>query len=138
MRSRPITLGTLIEVGPNSQVRLRAAQAVGELTPDAEPAVPALIESLKDEDLEVRYAAAAVLGLIGRKAASAVPALLLALTDEHPQVRESASKALGRIGKAAVSGLITALKDPDMGVRAEAAKLLKKIDPDAARRAGLP
>jgi HEAT repeat protein len=57
------------------------------------------------------------------------------------RVAAAAARSLGQIGpaaKAAVSALIDALKDEDKDVRTAAAEALKKIDPEAARKAGVP
>jgi HEAT repeat protein len=53
-----------------------------------------------------------------------------------------AADALGGVGKEAaaekvVPALIQALKDPDSQVRRAAAEALKKVDPEAAKKAGL-
>jgi vesicle coat complex subunit len=60
-------------------------------------AVPALVEALKDSDLDVRQAVALAVGRIGSEAASAVPALRDAVKDSSPAVSEAATLALGRI-----------------------------------------
>ena len=46
-------------------------------------------------------------------------------------VRETAADSLGRIGDAAVPALITALDDPDRDVRAQAARALARMGPQA-------
>ena len=91
-------------------------------------AVPALIQTLQNQDISVRGNAANVLGQIGEEAVDAVPALTLALQDLDPEVHQYVAWALGMIGKGAkdaVPVLIQALKDPE--VRDSAAKALKKI-----------
>ena len=57
------------------------------------------------------------------------------------RVRLNALEALARIGvkaQAAVPTLLDALKDTDPVIRYWAADTLKKIDPDAAKKAGVP
>lgn len=67
--------------------------------PAAREAVPALIETLRDENESavVRQWAAWSLGQIGPDARGAVPALVEALGDASPNVREAAAEALEKI-----------------------------------------
>jgi len=60
-----------------------------------EPAVPSLIEKLKDEELHVRKYAAFALGEIEDK--KCVPSLISLLDDESEEVRVFAAEALGKI-----------------------------------------
>ena len=92
----------------------------GQPSPKVDPAtkakVAALIEKLKDKDVDVREKAARDLGDIGPAAKDAVPALIVALKDKDKNVRKYAAGALGRIGPAAkdaVPALIVALTDKD-------------------------
>lgn len=73
----------------------------------AAPAVPAVIELLKSDDMETRCAAAMTLGYIcsGAATADCVPALIALVDDPDRNVGSAAMAALGRIGpeaKAAV------------------------------------
>jgi PAS domain S-box-containing protein len=118
----------------DSNVRRQAAEALGNIGPEAKAAVPALIESLKDGEEGVREAAAKSLGKIGPEAKAAVQALIEMLKDEDKYVLGAATEALGYIGieaKAAVPTLIGALKDPDIDFRRLAARTLGKIGPEA-------
>jgi HEAT repeat protein len=93
-------------------VRKIAAWSLGDLGPEASPAVPALIEALKDSDRFVRRAAAWTLGRIGPAAAPAVPALTEALHDQDRAARFKVAEALGRIGDpAAVPALTKAFEE---------------------------
>jgi HEAT repeat protein len=65
--------------------------------PDAKDAIPALIEALKDNDVQVRRTVARALGKIGPAAKSAVPALQKVTNDADRQVRDAATLALKRI-----------------------------------------
>ncbi len=115
-------------------VREAAADALGEMGPEAKDAVPALIQTLGDGDEHVRRAAADALGEMGPEAKEAVPALLQALEDAEWSVREAAAVALGKIGpeaKEAVAALIQALADEDLSVRWRAANALRDIGPEA-------
>ena len=70
----------------------------------AETAVPALAEALKDKNKTVRVAAAQALRRYGRQAKAAVKTLAQAVTDAEPQVRLAAIKALAAIGPEARPG----------------------------------
>lgn len=61
------------------------------------PAVPGLIEALKNPSRETRQLAAGTLADIGPSASDAVPALTKALEDEDAGVRETAEYALKEI-----------------------------------------
>ena len=79
--------------------RIRAAYALAELGPAAEPAVGALRVSLSDENPTVRYAAAWALGEIGAGARPAVADLEAhAREDQVGDVRWIAAKALRKLG----------------------------------------
>ncbi len=83
------------------QAAFRAIVSIGK------PAVPTLVDGLKDEDPEVRIDCASALGEIGPAALEAVPALKNALNDDVGDVVGAVSIAF------------------------------RKIDPDAARDAGV-
>jgi hypothetical protein len=71
---------------------------------------------------------------------TAVPVLRALLQADHPRMRELAAFLLGCNGPQsveAVAELVIALRDSDSGVCNEAAKALKKIDPEAAAKAGV-
>ncbi|MEI6423585.1 MAG: HEAT repeat domain-containing protein, partial [Lentisphaerota bacterium] len=112
----------------NNAVRIRAAEALGNIGATTSEVIPALINALEDKD--VRDAAIEALGNIGASAKSAVPALIKALADGDSNVRMMSAEALGKIGpsaKSAVPTLIKVLKDSDSAVREKAADALKKI-----------
>lgn len=70
-----------------------------ELVHIGEPAVPALIKTLNDEDKWVRRRAAESLSQIGEPAKDTVPALREALSDEDSLVRVYAAQALANIDR---------------------------------------
>jgi HEAT repeat protein len=73
-------------------------EAVREIADrDADLAIPALTESLRDENLYVRHDAAIALGKFGLSAAAAIPALTAALNDKEKSVRTSAAASLKKI-----------------------------------------
>src|SRR5205814_8924280 len=98
-------------------VRVAATKALARIGTPAQPAVPALLRSLKDRSAAVRSCAAGALGWVG-PGAEAVPPLIEALSDEDAEVRRCAAFALSQLGplaEAAVPGLIERLPDPRMG-----------------------
>ncbi len=79
-------------------------------------AVPALIDALKDRDVDVRRAAAQALANL--EDPRAVPGLIAALGDADAQVRGYAAMALGSLeDRRAVPGLLALLKDGSVDVR---------------------
>ncbi len=64
---------------------------------DGAQVVPALIDALKDKQVDVRWSAAIGLGYFGEEAKDAIPALQEAQRDRDPRVREAAGVALARI-----------------------------------------
>src|SRR5262249_42074278 len=70
--------------------------ALGQIGPDAAPAVPALIEALKGAS--TRGAAVDALGQLGSKARGAVPAPEKLLKGDDVGIRWAAASALVRIG----------------------------------------
>lgn len=99
-----------------------------------EPAVPALVELLKDEDARLRARAATTLWGMGSKGKAGVPALALALADPDLDVRLASAMALEGMGpdtKEAMPALMRALKDREGRVRQWAAKALGKMGPAA-------
>jgi len=94
--------------------------------------------SLGDEDARVRAAAFSALGRIGPDAAAGLVEALQ--KDKSARIRAGAAAVLPTISDqppVAVPALIGALTDTDAEVRAAAARALKKIDPQAAKKVGV-
>jgi HEAT repeat protein len=109
------------------QVRRRAAWALGQL--EDRRAIPALVQTLKDQNEEVASEAASALSVIGELA---VPSLISSLTGQQPEVRLMAVKALGKMGAMAVPPLLNIMRDekqPDDAAKgaAEALGLLGDV-----------
>ena len=126
----------------NDDIRLQAVQALSRIGPEAEEAVPALIDVLKNRKLTkteskldkadwmISSDAGGALASIGTPA---IPALADALRDKREYVRFDAGSALSRIGEPAVHALVEALRDEQPAVRFEAARALERIGPPAKR-----
>lgn len=126
----------------SSWVRWQVAVTLGQIGPEAEEAVPALVKALMREETDMtrgmgrrhwyaREAAAKALGKIGP---SAVPALTEALQHKGPVGRHAAADALAGIGpraKGAIPALERALRDEAKHVREAAADALRKINVSA-------
>lgn len=69
---------------PRPEIRVKGADILAEIGPDAKDAVPDLTALLSDPDADVRAAAAHALGQIGPSASDAVPALLDVITGAAP------------------------------------------------------
>ncbi len=109
--------------------RAYAAKVLGQMGPAARPAVPALLEALRDEDGQVSRAAAEALGKI-RPGPDAIPGLMACLKNPRPFTRMQAAESLGCIGppaQEAVPALKEALEDKDVLMRLTTAEALYKI-----------
>lgn len=106
----------------------------GEVRPQS-PAPPlatrdliaALIDTLRDTDVEVRTYAAVALAAVGGEA---VDPLVTTLTDKNSSARAAAAYALGVMGAPATPGippLVKTLKDESSDVRRQAAQALGRI-----------
>jgi HEAT repeat protein len=117
-------------------VREAAAMALGR-TGDTQVGIELLLERLQEPGTpaDAKRLAAAALG--GMEARTAVPALTKLLADRDARVRRWAVAALGEIADREtvppLSKMLT--KDPDAGVRIEAAFRLGKFGGEAARPA---
>lgn len=133
--ARPVVLARLRASLRASEPRMRwgAAFALGQLgILDAE-LVPALLEALAARDGDQRWAAAALLVACGRiEQAVVLPALLAALASDGAELRKMALYVLRDLapGTPQVTGaLVTALADPEVGVRLAALSALCRLDP---------
>jgi len=110
--------------------RQEAAKALGVI---GQPAVPALVERLKDPDNDIRIAAADALSRIGGDARVALPELDKALKDPEPRVREhvayNLAVAVNPNDQSVLPTLINALQDQDPEVRRQVALALARFGP---------
>lgn len=119
-------------------VRRDVAAALGAFGRESRPALPSMLRRLPEEiDPEVRKALLNTLvNLVGPDDGSAAAPLRAALGDKDSETALLAALALGNIGgnraAPAVPLLRTALADPTVTVRRQAAGALTNIGPDAA------
>jgi HEAT repeat protein len=78
-------------------VRKAAAKAIGQITPDAEKAVPTLMDALKDQSTDVRMASALALAAFGADARDALPALRELAQEKDKKLSKAARMAIKSI-----------------------------------------
>ncbi len=123
----------LNEKDPN--VRYNAVFALRSLGPVASEALPSLIKCLNDPDAAVRSDALLSMGEIHQDPERVIPVLIGCLEAKGQSGRYFALWSLRQFGaaaKPAVPAIVALLNDSDPSIRAEATKVLKAIDPDAA------
>jgi HEAT repeat protein len=74
-----------------------SAQAAASLAQIGEPAIPALLCALRNDDPDVRLLAGTTLGNMNAQATAALPALLAAKGDSDPDVADAVSSAINQI-----------------------------------------
>jgi len=95
------------------------------------PAYPTVLKTLRDPDPEVAaFAVEAVASISGDR--RAIPFLSRMLRSPSETLRRKAGYALAAIGIDGDHTLDTALKDPNLAVRRQAAKSLERTHPDSA------
>lgn len=117
-------------------VRSDTAFALGQMSSVAEAAVPRLIQSLNDP--QVRNNSIVALGRIRSQPELSVPTLSACLSGRGGKTW--ALQALANFGpdaKSAVPSILPLLNDANPGLRMEAGRALKAIDPEAAVKAGI-
>ncbi len=116
---------------PDANVRQTAVAALGRV---GLPAVPALLQAMRDPEAKVwKKAIDAFLEMpVPDKVLR--PVLLRALKSDDSNQRQGAAYAMARFGADAVQPLVDALQDPDAGVQWAAVDTLDTIGP-AARKA---
>ena len=122
---------------PNNDTRRGVMIALGELRTQASPAVPDLLLLLQEPGVD--GAAADALGKLQSSPESVVPALLNAAEHGDPSLRRHSIEALGQFGSAAreaLPAITRALTDAEARVRSAATNALRRIDREAATKAG--
>jgi HEAT repeat protein len=113
---------------PDSEVRYRAAFALGKLGNCSDAVVDSLLKLLENPNELERSSAAEALGRLGNCSDAVVDSLLKLLENPNELERSSAAVALGKLGNcsdAVVNKLLNLLEDPNSLVRSSAAKALK-------------
>ncbi len=117
------------------QVWFQCVQLIARLGPDAEEAIPALVDNIRDPGRRYRnqvwYRCTYALGQIG---SASIPAARKMLSDNSSFVRSAGSKILGWIGDEAaplIPELIPLLGDDDSEVRKYTAEALGLIGAEA-------
>ena len=136
---------------PDAKIRVKALIGLSNLGPKARPAIPAMIELLKDKNPQVRERALAGIAMssfmnekkmlrpLGEIDVKIVQLLIPFLDDESDKVRVMAMSCLGNArskAKDAIPKLLPLLAHEDISHRAGASSCLGAIGPDA--RAALP
>jgi HEAT repeat protein len=131
----------LVEICEQNLSGLRqetAPAALGHIGPAAKKAIPVLLRCATNTGPMVRGNAIYALGQIQGEPELVVPLLLKSLHDPDPGVRGDAAFSVGAFGtRQAIPTLLELLDDPLEWTREQAAEALKKIDPAAARKAGV-
>ncbi|NEP50877.1 MAG: signal transduction protein, partial [Moorea sp. SIO3C2] len=111
----------------DSEVRWRAARALGELGNSSETVVSTLLAQLQNKNSEVRWRATRALSELGNSSETVLKSLLARLEDRDSELRCSAARVLAYFGnssEAVVSALLARLQDTDSEVRGWAASAL--------------
>jgi HEAT repeat protein len=116
--------------------------SLGAIGPSAKIAIPLVLQAATNTncDWRVRYAAVKSIYDMHADPQIAMPVMAICLTDTNPNIRGWTCNVMGEFGTNAepyVPALISLLKDPDNLVRERAGMALKKIDPEAAAKAGV-
>jgi HEAT repeat protein len=146
-RRATLILPTLVDVMQNSShdYRRQAALIVATMGSEAKPALPALIKTLRYDEIydyagayyfheRSRAAPFEALVSLGPVGISATPALQEALNDSEAVIRVRAAEALWKVthqAGACTPALALALKDRSALVRMRAADVLSRIGPEA-------
>ena len=128
-RSLPL-LRQLLTRG-DEDLDLRTFEIIRRIGP---PAIPLLVELLRDEEVSFRRSAADSLIDLAPETERIQPALREALNDEDSAVAGDAARALGALGSKAspsVRALVATLSHPDPYVRVYAAEALASVGPRA-------
>lgn len=116
-----------IRAGPDR----RALLALTALPSFGRPAIPALVELMKDHDPEVRKWAILGVGSFGSGMKDTIPDLIGLLRSPDRGTRSAAAGALTRIGDDAIEPLAQALSNSDAKIRGGASLALEDMGPSA-------
>jgi HEAT repeat protein len=117
------------------EVRLAAAEMIGNHGQAAAAAVPALSSLLEDPSPKLRIIAAQTLGKLGKAAQPALPRLTALLGAEQVEIREAATLTLGSLeldAEVVRPHLAKALRDKAPEVRRAATRAIQRFGPQGA------
>jgi HEAT repeat protein len=127
-RTYPRAVDLLLEfLDYRVDLNFSAGRLLGELRYKARPALPRLIELLRDRKAARRVGALEAIARMRHLALAAGPAVVAAVRDASPAVREKALYALRQLGptvEAALAAAGEALDDPEKNVREWAVQAL--------------
>lgn len=110
----------------NSMARFYAITSLRAFGSNATPAIPILIDSLREDDL-IATAAAQTLGALQLEQEITVPALMKMVESPRPLLRLFAIDAIVAFGEQARPALLKALEDEDQIVRINATNALEML-----------
>lgn len=116
-------------------------ESISWIGPAAEPAIPALVNAARSGGQTECYFVCRALARIARQPEISVPFLTDQLSHPDRWPRQRAADALGNFTTNAISAtpeLVKLLDDPVTTVRETATNALRRIDPAAATKAGIP
>jgi hypothetical protein len=137
----PALIDSLKDTNPD--IRLTAADCLGNIGPAAKDAVPVLIQFLTDTNRLVRWDTMVNLGRIHAEPGLVVPLLVNAIgasniiTDRLTATVITTIGQFGEEAKEAIPTIIRHLNDEDITVRNASTNALKAIDLEAADKAGV-
>ncbi|NEP89882.1 MAG: HEAT repeat domain-containing protein [Okeania sp. SIO2C2] len=118
----------------DSDVRIAAATAVGNLGLEAKQYIPQLQQLFSDKNWRVREAAVEAVGNMGLEAKQFIPQLLQLFSDEHSSVREAAARAVVKIrsdAKQLIPQLQQLLNDDNWRIRKAAVEAVGEMGSEA-------
>jgi HEAT repeat protein len=127
---------------PASWCLEKGGNALLYLGTNAEPLIPVLLGVLQQTNPDIQERAIEVLGKIHAHPEACIPAITPFLQSTNNHMREKSIDALRAFGAAArqrvvLSEIVRLLNDTDGFVRTRATNALRKIDPEAAAKAGV-
>lgn len=123
----------------DSQIRERAAAALGAFAAQPDVSLPALKNALHDPHHGVQLNAAISIGRFGPKAANASPALLALAKEGSPELQAAIARGLWVISQdpRAIDIATKLLRSEDTAIRCDAILILNEIGPPAQTTAPL-
>ena len=129
-QGKPLSAWIKMLEGTNPGEKFAAIKAIGEIGPKAAPAIPVLVETIREtRNADKKMLLACNYALLGM-GKEIVPYMISLLKDDDWEMRRGGAWMLGRLGpdaRDAVPALTEALNDTNAAVRMKAAEAIKKI-----------